>query len=982
MFKTRSIKTLLLCTLLFALQYVAAAQNRTITGKVTDKTGSAIPGATIQVKGTQTGTTADGDGTFKLSVANNAATLIISFIGYTSQEVSIANKSSINIQLSQENTTLTDVVVVGYGTTRKKDLTGAIAQVKAADFNKGITTAPDQLIQGKVSGLMILNNNGAPGASATVRIRGVSSVRAGNQPLYVVDGVPLDGRVARPSLSLTGLGQTPDANPLNFINSFDIATMEVLKDASATAIYGSRGSNGVVIITTKKAAVGPMQLDVNYSVGQSSIMKKLNVLNADEYRAALKQYNQTGGDGGSSSDGLGSILRTGITQNVGIAMSGGNETGRYRASFGLMNQEGIVKKSGLKKYTATLSGQNKFLESQKLGVDYNIMAAQTNEQLAPISNNAGFTGSLVGQALQWNPTDPLYNADGSFYTLGVNQPVNPALMSAGYDDNANISFILGSISPYFKFNDHWELRTMYSVNHQIGQRRAQLDKSINIDQVYNNGIAAYNTAELNTQLFNSTLTYNNEISKGYNLTAMVGYEVQKFEYSGVGIGAKGFPTQALKYYDQLQSPSQTNTFVSSFRNPESELQSFFGRATINAKDKYILTATMRADGSNKFGANHRYGYFPSFAAKWNTINESFLKGSGTFSNLALRVGYGTTGNQEFPAGAAQSQYTVAAGSAKLSNVANPDLQWETSKQLNIGVDFGFAKDRLTGTIDYFLKNTSNLLFSFTTMSPAPASTYWINFPGKVVNTGVEISLRGQVIQSKDWSWSIGVNGTYLKNKFEGYTGPVIRTGSIDGQGVSDAFSQRLENGYPLNTFYLQKFEGFDDKGNSIYAENGKKFYLTNPNPKALLGINSEVKYKRWSLSASSHGAFGFQIYNNTANTVLPINNLGSRNVAKSVLGNGESKTNSPAASSRFLENGNFLKLDNITLSHQFHIAGKVLKNPVIYVTGQNLFVLTKYTGFDPEVNTDKNINGVSSFGIEYIPYPTARSVVFGVSFSL
>ncbi|MDQ0109853.1 iron complex outermembrane receptor protein [Chitinophaga terrae (ex Kim and Jung 2007)] len=981
MFKTRSIKSLFLCTILLTLQHVVFAQNRTVTGKVTDNSGVAIPGATVQVKGTSSGTTADANGAFKLTVPANSNTLIVSFIGFTSQEVSIANKSSVNVQLVQANTTLTDVVVVGYGTTRKKDLTGSIAQVKAGDFNKGITTAPDQLIQGKVSGLMILNNNGAPGASATVRIRGVSSVRAGNQPLYVVDGIPLDGRVARPALSLTGLGQTPDANPLNFINSNDIATMEVLKDASATAIYGSRGSNGVIIINTKKANAGTMQLDVNYSIGQSSIMKKLDVLNAEEYRAALKQYNQTG-DGGSSSDGLGSILRKGITQNVGVAMSGGSETGRYRASFGLLNQEGIVKKSGLKKYTATLSGQNKFLDSKQLGVDYNIMAAQTAEQLAPISNNAGFTGSLIGQALQWNPTLPLYNADGSFNILETSQPVNPALMSAGYDDKATISYILGSISPYFKFDDHWELRTMYSVNHQVGQRRAQIAKNINIDQVKGNGIAAYNTAELNTQLFNSTLTYNNQFSNNWNLTAMLGYEAQKFEYSGIGLGAKGFPTDALPYTDMLQAPTQTNTSMNSFRNPTSELQSFFGRATVNAQDKYILTVTMRADGSSKFGANNRYGYFPSFAAKWNMINESFLKGSPAVSNLALRAGYGITGNQEFPAGASQAQYVMVQGGAVLSNVANPDLKWETSKQLNVGIDFGFAKERISGTIDYFLKNTTNLLFSFPTMQPAPASNYWINLPGKVMNTGVELALKGDIIRAKDWNWTLGVNATYLKNKFEGYYGPTVRTGSIDGQGVSDASSQRLENGYPLNTFYLQKFEGFDDKGNSIYAENGKKYYMTNPNPKVLLGINTEVSYKRWKLNASSHGAFGFQIYNNTANTVLPINNLGSRNVAKSVIGNGESRTNSPAVSSRFLENGNFLKLDNITLSYQFKNFGNVLKNPVIYVTGQNLFVITKYTGFDPEVNTDKNLNGVSSFGIEYIPYPTARNVMFGLSFSL
>ncbi|WP_142684436.1 SusC/RagA family TonB-linked outer membrane protein [Chitinophaga polysaccharea] len=983
MFKTRSIKHLFLCTLLLAIQGIAAAQNKTITGKITDKNGVAIPGATIQIKGTKSGTSADAEGAFKVSVPPEATALIVSFIGYTAQEVSITGKTSVNVQLAQENTTLTDVVVVGYGTSRKKDITGAIAQVKAADFNKGITSAPDQLIQGKVSGLMILNNNGAPGASATVRIRGVSSVRTGNQPLYVVDGVPLDGRVARPSLNLTGLGQTPDANPLNFINSNDIATMEVLKDASATAIYGSRGSNGVIIINTKKGTAGPTVVDVNYSVGMSNIMRKLDVLNGDEYRAALKEYNLTG-DGGGNSDGLGSILRTGVTQNVQVAMSGGNETSRYRASFGMQDQQGIVKKTGMKKYTASLSGQNKFLESKQLGIDYGIMAAQTSEQLAPISNNAGFTGSLIGQALQWNPTVPLTKPDGSLNILAKNQAINPMNMSEGYNDKANISYILASISPYFKFNDNWEYRMMYSVNHQVGQRRASLDSSINIDQVLGVGIAAYNTAELTTQLFNNTLNYTKEFSGGWNLNAMVGYEYQKFAYSGVGIGAKGFPTNAVDYTDIFQTPTQVNTNINSFRNPSSELQSFFGRVTVNAKDKYLLTATMRADGSSKFGVNNRYGYFPSFAAKWNISSEEFMKGGNLFSNLALRAGYGITGNQEFPAGAAQAQYFLASGGkASLINVPNPDLKWEESKQLNVGLDFGFLKGRLSGTVDYFLKNTTNLLFSFPAIQPAPASSYWINLPGKVMNTGVELSVRGDIIQSKNWLWSLGVNATWLKNEMSGYSGPTVNTGSIDGQGVSGVTSQRLANGYPLNTFYLRRFEGFDDKGMSVYSDNGNTlYYMTNPNPKVLLGINTSVAYKKWSLAASSHGAFGFQVYNNTANTVLPIGNLGSRNIAKALVGNGEAQTNSPAASSRYLENGNFLKLDNLTIAYNLGPVGKVFRAATVSVTGQNLFVITKYTGFDPEVNTDKNINGVSSFGIEYSPYPTARTFMLGVQFTL
>ncbi|WP_245957428.1 SusC/RagA family TonB-linked outer membrane protein [Chitinophaga flava] len=984
MMKTRLFRHLLLCSLLLLLQGLAMAQNRTVTGKVTDEKGAAIPGASVQIKGTQNGTTTDVDGNFKVSVSPNATTLIISFIGQTAQEINIVNKTNVAVKLVAENTTLTDVVVVGYGTTRKKDITGAISQVKAGEFNRGITTAPDQLIQGKVSGLMVLNNSGAPGASTTVRIRGVSSVRSGNQPLYVVDGVPLDGRVARPAINVSGLGQTPDANPLNFINSNDIASMDVLKDASATAIYGSRGANGVIIITTKKGTPGATRLDVSYSAGASSIMKQLPVLNADEYRAALKTYNQTGGDFGGSSDGMKSILRTGITHNINVAMSGGNETGRYRASFGVTDQEGIIKKSGLKKYTATLNGQNKFLESKKLGIDYNIMAAQTTEQLAPITNDAGFTGSLIGMALQWNPTMNIRNADGTLNILDEGKSVNPLAMSEAYDDKVNISYVLASISPYYKFNDNWEYRALYSINHQVGKRESQVASFINIAGINKQGQAYYGNAELTTQLFNNTLSFNKQLTSAFNLSAMVGQEYQKFDYSGMGLGANGFPTYAVKYTDILQAPSQANTSISSFRNPSSELQSFFGRVTLNFYEKYIITGTMRADGSSKFGSNNKYGYFPSFAAKWNLTGEDFLKHNRTINNLALRVGYGATGNQEFPAGAAQEQYGLgASGAASLTNVANPNLKWETSKQFNAGVDFTLVNSRIYGNIDYFYKNTSNLLFNFPAIQPAPASTYWINLPGNVINKGVEISLKGDIIRKKDLSWTLGVNATALRNELKNYDGPPVLTGSISGQGVSGATAQRLANGYPLNTFYVRKFQGFDDKGQGIYADNGNTlYYLTNPNPKTLLGVNTEVVYKKWILAASGHGAFGHQVYNNTANTVLPIGNIGSRNIAKALLGNGENLSNPITVSSRYLENGSFFKLDNVTLTYNIGNVGRVLKNASVYATGQNLFVITRYTGFDPEVNTDKNVNGVTSFGIEYSPYPTARTVMLGLLFSL
>lgn len=984
MTKMRLLKALLFCPLLFLFALTALAQTKPITGKITDEKGGPVPGATIAIKGTNTGTVSDADGAFKLNAPASATTLVISSIGYAQQEVSIVSSSTVTVSLVPENTTLTDVVVVGYGVARKKDLTGSVASLKAKDFNRGITNAPDQLIQGKVAGLMVVNNNGAPGAAATVRIRGNSSVRSGNQPLYVIDGVPLDGRVARPNINANNLGQMPDANPLNFVNAADIASMEVLKDASATAIYGSRGSNGVIIITTKKGQTGPAKLEAGFSLGVSNIMKQLKVLNAAEYRNALKQYNSSGGDDGGNSNGMKEILRNGITQNYSLAISGGNENGRYRASFGLMNQEGIVRKSGMKKYTGNLSGQFKFLESKRLGLDFNVMAAQTVEQLAPITNNAGFTGSLVAQALQWNPTTPIRHADGSFFLLAKNSPVNPLAMSEAWDDNASISYILGNISPYFKITDDLEYRFLFSINRQTGIRRAQIKSFINLEGVQDLGQAYYGNAELTTKLFTHTLSYNKQISSAFNLNAVVGYEFQDFNFQGTDLGALGFSTDALPYTSILQNASQANTFMSSYVNPESELQSIFGRVTANLHDKYLLTATLRADGSSKFGSNNKYGYFPSFAAKWNLHNEGFIKGGTLFQQLALRVGWGITGNQEFPAGAAQEQYMLgASGSANLSNVANPDLKWEKSNQLNAGVDFSLLDNRISGNVDYFHKKTSDLLFNFPTILPAPASSYWINLPGEVINKGVELAVKGEIVRGRNFTWMLGANATFIKNELQNYTGPNVLTGAISGQGVSDASVQRFANGKPLNVFYVRKFMGFDKDGQGIYENGGNTmYYAGDPNPKQLLGFTTELGFKKWWLTVNMNGAFGHYVYNNTANTVLPINNLGSRNIAKALLGNGENTSNPITTSDRYLEKANFMKMSNVSLNYSIGNIGKVFKNVNLSLTGQNLFVITNYSGFDPEVNTDKSINGVTSFGIEYSPYPTARNIILGVTLSL
>ncbi len=972
--------TLVVCFLV--LLQTTFAQTRIVTGTITDPNGEPVPGVTVTVKGTNVATQTSNEGKFSIQAADNAV-LVFTAVGYTTQEVTVTgNVADATLQIA--NSDLNEVVVIGYGTARKKDLTGSVATVSAKDFNRGVVTTPSQLIQGKVAGVLIVNNSGQPGGATTVRIRGNNSIRTGNQPLYVIDGVPIDGRIARPGLDVGGLGQTPASDPMYFINPFDIASMDVLKDASATAIYGSRGSNGVILITTRKGISGEPKIDVNASAGVSSILRKYDVLDAGEYRNALKSYNLTTGDFGGSVDAFDAITQRGITQNYNVGISGGDQNGKYRAAFGMYNQDGIIKETNLKKYTANINGQYQFLESRKLSLDFSVLASHNREQIAPITNNAGARGSLISQALVWNPTRPLRKADGTLDRPG-GDIINPLAMLEEYDDNARVSSVLANASLGYKITNNLEYRFLYGINHQVGVRRGQVSPTSQIEEIQGRGVAFYGNNELNTQVYTHTLNYNTDISEAFSINALVGYEYQKFNFQGASIRGQDFTSDIVSYTNILQNASQTSIRISSFADPLSELQSYFGRAILNFRDRYLVTATLRADGSSKFGENNRYGYFPSFAAAWNIANEDFMSGSNLFSQLKLRAGYGITGNQEFPAGSAQDQYIFIPGSIELSNVANPDLKWESTKQVNIGVDFDLFNGKFFGAVDYFHKNTSDLLFNFNTTQPAPASRYWVNLPSNLVNKGVEVSLNTSLIRNADLNWNFGVNASFLKNELQDYDGPPVLTGALSGQGLTGVTSQSLAPGYALNAFYLREFTGLDASGNSTYTDKGNTLYFVgDPNPNTLLGITTDVSYKNLTLTVNANGAFGHQIYNNTLNSILPISNLGTRNIDAALLGGAiqESRGNALTASSRYLSSGNFMKLANATLSYRLGNIGNNLKNANIYLTGQNLFVITNYKGFDPEVNTDKAVEGIPSFGIEYIPYPTSRTIMLGVSFSL
>ncbi|MBK9255507.1 MAG: SusC/RagA family TonB-linked outer membrane protein [Saprospiraceae bacterium] len=970
--------------LLFAGFTVSVAAQKTVSGTVTDASNSEpLIGANVLIKGAGTGTITDIDGTYSLKVEEGSV-LIFSYAGYTDQEITIGASSTINVSLSAGKL-LDEVVVVGYGSVKRSDLTGSVASISAKDFNGGLVTSTDQLIQGKAAGVQILNNSGQPGGQTTIRIRGNSSIRAGNNPLFVVDGIPFSGASTKAGTDAGDLGAIPGSNPLNFINPADIESMQILKDASAAAIYGSRGANGVVLITTKRGKSGDPQIDFNASVGVSNIVKRYDVLDGDGYRQALQDYGLTTGNYGSSVNAMDEILRSGITQNHNLSISAGNQNGSYRLGFGYLNQEGIIKNSDMNRLNASLNGNYKFLKSKRLSVDVSLIASRTRENGVPVSTNAGFTGNLVAAALQWNPTSKMYNADGTPVIIPEfgNTSLNPVAILDAYNDRSQTLDIFANISPSYKINDHFTYKFSYGMNSGVGSRNSYIASFLNLQNVEGRGLAAVQEKRLTTQVLTHTLTYDNKLTDDLNLNFVAGYEYQKFDERGSGIVARDFIVEDFDYTTILQNTIPGSRNIFGYASPITELQSYFGRATFNLLDKYLLTATVRADGSSKFGSNNRTAVFPALAFAWNLHNEDFLK-DGAFNSLKLRLGWGKTGNSEFPAGAALDRFRFTEQSIVQDNVGNPDLQWEATSTINAGIDFAIMDYKISGSVDYFNRNTSNLLFNFPTIQPAPAGRYWVNLPGNVINSGVELTLNADMISRENFRWNLGANVTFLSNVLENYSGPNLIYGQLFGQGISGATIHRFENGQPLHSFYLRNHVGIGDDGLSIYEDNEKLSFLGNPNPTTLLGISTTVETGKLSLNLNFNGALGQDVYNNTQNTVLPITNLGTRNVDANLLGQPvqESTANAIKSSNRYLEDGSYLKLANATLSYGLGNIGSNLRNARVYLTGQNLLVFTKYSGFDPEVNTVNDFNGIPSFGIEYIPYPSARTIILGFNFSL
>jgi len=954
---------------------------KTVKGTLIDATTKEpLVGGNVLIKGTTKGATADANGQYSINVSDEKAVLVFRFLGYDSQEIAVGSRSTIDVSLQANASSLEQVVVVGYGTQKKTDVTGSVKSVSNEAFNKGIINSPEQLLQGKVAGVNVTSATGEPGGAQGITIRGPGSIRVGSGPLYVIDGLPLDG----------GIG--------NFLNPSDIEKMDVLKDASATAIYGTRGANGVILITTKKGKAGFSTMNFSTDYAISSLARPLPVLSAADFRT---QVGKNGGileDFGSNTDWQNQITRSAITQNHNLSLGGGAKNLTYYASFGAQMQQGILKNNQLDRLSGRMNVTQKFWED-RLIIDANISFSNVVNLRPPIE-------SLLGNAISNNPTLPVYEANGTTPAKFLNAS-NPLItLNLNKDINTANRFI-ANISPSVKLAKGLVYKLNYGYDNQTAVRDIQ--SLANLVPQQNGRLDTYNNSNQNS-LVENYLTFNLE-EGDHVFSALLGHSFQKIQYQGRTWSINKFPIVPT---EPIYNPGIGQELTLATNKPAgsatiNELQSFFSRLNYQFQDKYLVTATVRADGSSKFGSNNKYGYFPSFSLGWRLSEEPFLKNT-SISNLKLRGGWGQTGNQEIPSKITQPLFTASvsgttsypldngtsyAPGITYSRLANPDIQWEVSTQSNVGLDFAFLNGALSGSVDVFNKVSSNILLEIIPSDPVqPASSVWANVANmQINNSGVELDLDYKLTTAGGWKYNVGGNLTLIKNEVVNSPYTVIQSGGASGSGLTSATINGYVNGQPIGTFFLKDFTGIDAKGVSTYRDTDGDGIVSDKDrisagsalPSTQYNFFGNVSYKGFDLSLQFNGVSGNMIYDNTANNAfykLKISKNNNVIPAAYALAN-ESTSNAAPVSTRYLKDGAFVRLNNTTLGYSFDTQKmgikKWISNARLSVTGQNLWIETAYDGYDPEVNKNASDGGISSYGIDYLSYPKAKTIIFGLN---
>jgi iron complex outermembrane receptor protein len=941
------------------------AQQKTVTGKVTSPDGKPLGDATVLVSGEKTGVTTKADGSFSINVPVNAKTLEISFIGYANQSVDVSATSNVNVILQHSTEALADVVIsTGYSTTRKKDLTGAVSQISSKDFTTGNLSNPAQLFQGKVPGVVVNVPGGDPNGAIAIRLRGQTSLSGGQSPLIVVDGVPLD-----------------DPNSFANIPPSDIASIDVLKDASAAAIYGSRGSNGVIVVNTRKGATGKTTVEYNGSVSVDKVSNLYDMANAAEWKQGYtKLLNSQGAsqgaidtaiagyDHGGNTDWQRELLRTGISTSHNLSMSGGAHGFSYRGTANYLTQQGVIINSGRNQIGLRFTAQQKAL-NDKLTLQAGIVNTSTNRKLTDYN--------VFYEAYSSPPVYPVKNADGSYFSyvdFALQNPVeqqneetqnlvqNLTILNATVDYELIRGLKVGVRGAYEKANDQFEyFQPVFPV-------------------VNNSNVGAVASSNTNSKKGDIHINYDKSWGES-NLSAVAVYEYNDFNYNGSGAVASNLLLDALGAWS-LQSAPQAYQHSYSARN-QTQLISYVGRIAYNWGSKYYVTASMRADGSSKFGPANAFGYFPSVSVAWRLSNESFMKSLAWLNELKINAGWGKTGDQDNinpysklqlygPSGsyynAASDLWLTEYGPTQNSN---PNLQWEQRVGRNIGFDFAVMDHRLTGAFNYFDDKSTQLLYDYTIPFPSPGAvvnTLLANV-GTMTNKGAEFNLNYEVIRKNDFTWTAGGQISSVKTKITSLSGSFsngvstyelstdqVSRGSAQGRGLSGAPITYLKVGYTPDVFWMPHYLGLDKNGNETYQVDGgdpttdvlkASNYYTDPAPKFNYGFTSAFTYKQLGLSFFLIGTSGGKVFDNSRMVLDNINRFGGNNGTKAALTNGI--VNSPQASDHWLENDSYLRLDNLNLTYTLRPVS-LFQSITFYVAANNVFVITKYRGLDPEIN--------------------------------
>ncbi|WP_207426632.1 TonB-dependent receptor [Pedobacter sp. SYSU D00535] len=989
-----TIRGAFLCLILL-FPFLVLAQAGSISGTVFDENNLPLPGASVTIKDIGKGTSTGPDGSYRLSgLSSGELTLAISFIGYQSLErkVTVDGNTVINFNLKPNPKALNEVVVIGYGTTTRRDVTGSVATVSEKDFQEGVISTPEQLITGKVAGVQITSNSGQPGAGSQIRIRGGASLNASNDPLIVIDGVPVSDPMKAGGGNDRGISGA--TNILSTINPNDIASITVLKDAASTAIYGSRASNGVILITTKKGSSGKPALTFNTQNSFSTLRNRLDLLSADEIRSFVGANGSPafqGLLGTANTDWQDVIYQSGFSSDNSLGLSGTYKTMPYRFTVGYLNQTGLLVSDRLERTTGSINLSPKFFDKH-LSVQLNLKGSITNSRFA--------NTDAIGSAISFDPTQPVYAENeygGYFEWLESNgnpksfAPRNPLGQIEQRENKGEVQRSFGNVQLDYSFHFLPELHANLNLGYDISEGKGR-------DYVEPNALQAISSLgrnnpylqENNNKVAEFYFSYNKDLmnlNSNINAVAGYGYYDNKSRnyfygnYSANGELAPGASEPAFPFADQAN-----------------RMISYYGRLIYTLNNKYIASASLRTDGSSRFNPDGRWGTFPGLALTWRMNEERFFKQFNSLSDLKLRLSYGVTGQQEGIANYSYLANYAISGPDALYQIGgqfypmyaptayDENLKWETTDTYNAGLDYGFLNNRINGSVDVYYKKTKDLLATVPISVGTNFSNYLLTNVGNMENRGVEFSFNAVPVTNKELNWNVGVNFTYNRSKVtkiflvDDPTFAGISTGGISGGTGTNVQIHSL--GYAPSTFYLYKqvysadgrpIEGVyeDVNGDGLVNESDLSF-SEKAAPDAIIGFNSQFSYKKWSLSTIVRSNIGNYVYNNVSSNTATRNNLIS--TTTNVIGNATTEifrsnfSNRQLLSDYYLENASFVRMDNLTLGYN---AGRVFRNLNstlrINATCQNVFVITKYSGLDPEISS----------GIDNNFYPRPRTFVLG-----